>query len=928
MSAATLGFQIDSSQAAGAAANLDDLTASANRTTAAADKLGAEASALGTALGKTGRGANEAKGPVESLGRSFGAQDDHVRAFRMEVERLTAKYQPMVAATKSYEASVSEIERAHRMGILSATQMQRALDAERMAYERLKTSATTAGAAMKAANANAAPSGAQRAASANLGFQFQDIGVTAAMGMSPLMIGLQQGTQLASVLGTMEKPITGLAAAFGSLINPVSLITIGLTAGTAALIQYFMTSDEGSGKMNADLKAQNDLIIEVADRWGDATPKLKAYADELVKAAEARERFAAADAAASTTTTTVVDVLAGANAQYTAAIRELRGGGEETASSVRQITKAFTDLQSGIMDGTATMDQVKAAQDALATGVDKYGTPAIINFASAFDTLLPRLREAVARAAELRGEATALSGLEMMQRYPSRGTYGGVIRSPDFTIQNLDMLPETGPIPRPRPNIELAGDGSAPGAPMILNSDGRLVPVPTPGARPNYFEQEALQPAFNSTRTGANAWDRSILLEEARRNEMGSMFKGFITDFGSVLRESGGDLGKALMESFSNAMMNAASQAWDKFASLASTAIVNLIMGQPSAGLMNKGIGFTGANTNLSNLLGVGPGLTAANQNVAGMASVNGVQGQVWNYFAGKGLAPHQIAGIMGNVSAESGFNPSAVGDNGKAFGLFQHWGNRGGSPSMLGNTQAQLDLAWKELQTTESGAMSRLMSSTDVRGATAAFAGFERPQGFSLGNPEAAHNFVGRLSGAEEALAKFGGTTASATQGLGQLGNGLGQMGNTLAQGATGAAGGGGGGLFGWLGGLFGGGGSSQWDLAASGKITGLFADGTDYAPGGLSVVGERGPELVNLPEGARVFSNHKSMDMMRGGGNQRNGNMRPILNVVVQGGSGDEHVRELARQGAQEVLGLYDQNQTRGGFGQQQQNYAKRKG
>jgi hypothetical protein len=34
-------------------------------------------------------------------------------------------------------------------------------------------------------------------------------------------------------------------------------------------------------------------------------------------------------------------------------------------------------------------------------------------------------------------------------------------------------------------------------------------------------------------------------------------------------------------------------------------------------------------------------------------------------------------------------------------------------------------------------------------------------------------------------------------------------------------------------------------------------FASGTNYAPGGISLVGERGPELVNLPKGSRVTPN-----------------------------------------------------------------------
>lgn len=35
-------------------------------------------------------------------------------------------------------------------------------------------------------------------------------------------------------------------------------------------------------------------------------------------------------------------------------------------------------------------------------------------------------------------------------------------------------------------------------------------------------------------------------------------------------------------------------------------------------------------------------------------------------------------------------------------------------------------------------------------------------------------------------------------------------------------------------------------------------FANGTSFAPGGLAMVGERGPELVNLPRGSQVIPNH----------------------------------------------------------------------
>jgi hypothetical protein len=50
--------------------------------------------------------------------------------------------------------------------------------------------------------------------------------------------------------------------------------------------------------------------------------------------------------------------------------------------------------------------------------------------------------------------------------------------------------------------------------------------------------------------------------------------------------------------------------------------------------------------------------------------------------------------------------------------------------------------------------------------------------------------------------------------------------------------------------------------------KLIPGFADGVRNFSGGLAVVGERGPELVNLPKGADVFSNEESRRMTSGGG------------------------------------------------------------
>lgn len=51
----------------------------------------------------------------------------------------------------------------------------------------------------------------------------------------------------------------------------------------------------------------------------------------------------------------------------------------------------------------------------------------------------------------------------------------------------------------------------------------------------------------------------------------------------------------------------------------------------------------------------------------------------------------------------------------------------------------------------------------------------------------------------------------------------------------------------------------SMSWNEKAVSWLTGSYASGTDYAAGGLSLVGENGPEIVNLPKGSQVIPNNK---------------------------------------------------------------------
>lgn len=80
---------------------------------------------------------------------------------------------------------------------------------------------------------------------ANLGAQFNDIGVMLAAGQSPLQLAVQQGTQINQVMAQMgggTQALRGLAAGFMSMLNPMSLATIGIIAGGAALVQWGMAA--------------------------------------------------------------------------------------------------------------------------------------------------------------------------------------------------------------------------------------------------------------------------------------------------------------------------------------------------------------------------------------------------------------------------------------------------------------------------------------------------------------------------------------------------------------------------------------------------------------------------------------------------------------------------------------------------------------
>lgn len=123
--------------------------------------------------------------------------------------------------------------------------------------------------------------------------------------------------------------------------------------------------------------------------------------------------------------------------------------------------------------------------------------------------------------------------------------------------------------------------------------------------------------------------------------------------------------------------------------------------------------------------------------------------GRAMKFFIDKGYTKQQAAGIVGNLMHESGLdvaalNPGDGADGSNSIGIAQWNGPRAEALHSYASTggldvndlETQLGFIDHELRSTEGDAYQRLMAATNPIQAAAAFAGYERPQGWTAENP------------------------------------------------------------------------------------------------------------------------------------------------------------------------------------------------
>ena len=258
--AATLVYDIDSSQALGAA----------------------------KALALMGQAAGQAATDSAKLERSFRGADgrfikmaDAAKQNESAIKSLASEFNPLLAAQMRFADAEARVADAVRLGVVSKDQAATLLPQLAAQYQAAATAQARFGQSAQVATHHAT----------NLSFQLNDIGMMMSLGQNPFALMMQQGPQVAQIMSqiTAEGGKIGptLASAFTSVINPVTLVTLAVIGGTAALYQWAT----GAGKAEkeaakfsdrlSDFKAQFDAIGQ--DFTFDvATGKLEANVDEII----------------------------------------------------------------------------------------------------------------------------------------------------------------------------------------------------------------------------------------------------------------------------------------------------------------------------------------------------------------------------------------------------------------------------------------------------------------------------------------------------------------------------------------------------------------------------------------------------------------------------------------------------------------------
>ena len=240
--------------------NVDALRASLDPAYAAQMKFNQSFDLLESALASGAIKMDQYSASLELLIRDYSGADAAARelaatkaALQSKVDSLRASYDPLFASSKRYEAAVDTLDAALAAGIIKTQQYETAL--EQLGQQYLVTGAQSKSLGVASAN------------TANLFAQFNDIAVMLAAGQNPVQLAMQQGTQISQVLtdistagGGLKGMLSALGAGLMSMVNPITLLTIGIIGFGAAAFNWLTTLIPETVSLKDRLDALSDAV--------------------------------------------------------------------------------------------------------------------------------------------------------------------------------------------------------------------------------------------------------------------------------------------------------------------------------------------------------------------------------------------------------------------------------------------------------------------------------------------------------------------------------------------------------------------------------------------------------------------------------------------------------------------------------------------
>lgn len=256
-----------------ASAGLADVASQTNALLTRLEQLSAKAAKAAEGLRDAGAGAGSLAqriNQVTGVTTTFRRSADDIAAYGQAMDDVRAAHNPLYAVIRQYKGQLAEIRAAHAVGAISADEMTAAIARERQGA--LASIAAIKG-RTNALNHMADASKFARFQFLNLTYQLNDVFVSLASGMNPMMVAAQQGSQIAQIYagqGGVAEAYRQTAGAMKNLIGKHPALTAAIVATGVAWVGLRHEINETGDVM----VSFGDVALAVAQLTGEGIKRL------------------------------------------------------------------------------------------------------------------------------------------------------------------------------------------------------------------------------------------------------------------------------------------------------------------------------------------------------------------------------------------------------------------------------------------------------------------------------------------------------------------------------------------------------------------------------------------------------------------------------------------------------------------------------